>query len=202
MVMSSSPGQEDPALPEDTAISDSVEALCFELPGSRASPADFATAVTSALVVSFPPGSDDPASPQDTATSDSVKTLYSAISRGRPSPTGFPTSVAAELAVSFAPGPENLASPLRLGFLGMGANRIGFGLPCLPLGCCLGLCSTLESAILEGWQLKVGTQLAERQVFWGAQFLDLRESLQLLNSSHLRERYKIHFCGRFGMASC
>ena len=45
-----------------------------------------------------------------------------------------------------------------------------------------------QSAIFEAWQLKVSAQLAEREEFRGAQFLDVRGSVQLLVSSHLRER--------------
>ena len=42
-------GQEGPASPEDTAISDSVLVLCLAIPRGRASPAGIATAVTTAL---------------------------------------------------------------------------------------------------------------------------------------------------------
>ena len=48
-----------------------------------------------------------------------------------------------------------------------------------------------QSSICEAWQLKVGAQLADRNRFRGAQFLDVIGSLQLLFSSHLRERDKM-----------
>ena len=43
----------------------------------------------------------------------------------------------------------------------------------------------------EAWQLKVGAQLADRKGIRGAQFLDTHGYLQLLTSSHLREREKV-----------
>ena len=43
--------QEDPASSKGTASLESDVALCFTNPGGRASPADFATAIVSALVV-------------------------------------------------------------------------------------------------------------------------------------------------------
>ena len=86
---------------------------------------------------------------------------------------------------------------LRLGLPGMGVYKVGFGLPLPPLGMVSGPVQHFENANLEAWQLKVSTQLAERQGFRGAQFLNLRGSLQLRTSSHVRERdknvVKIHF---------
>ena len=51
--------EEDPASSEDCASSDFVMALYSAIPASRASPADFATAVAAALVVPFAPEHED-----------------------------------------------------------------------------------------------------------------------------------------------
>ena len=71
-----------------------------------------------------------------------------------------------------------------------------------PLRMLSGPVQHFESVILEAWQLKVSTQSAERQRFRGAQFLDLRGSLQIRSSSHLRERdevlLRVHFVWRVG----
>ena len=91
------------ASPEDTAISDSVVALCFAIPQGRSSPAGPTTAVPSASVVSLSPGRTDPVSPEDTASADAVAELYCAIPRGRASPTGSSTAVAAASVVSLSP---------------------------------------------------------------------------------------------------
>ena len=47
------------------------------------------------------------------------------------------------------------------------------------------------SAILEAWHLRVTAQLAERKGFRSVEFADVKGSLQLLNSFHLRERDKM-----------
>ena len=78
-------GQERPASPEDTAISNSVLTPCFSIPGRRASPAGIATAVTTALGVLFALGQESPAPPENTAVSNSVVALCFAIRRGRAS---------------------------------------------------------------------------------------------------------------------
>ena len=62
--------------PEDTAISVSVVAPCFAIPGGRASPAGLAAAVTPALGAH-----DGPAPPEDTATLDSVVALSFAMEK-------------------------------------------------------------------------------------------------------------------------
>ena len=43
-------------------------------------------------------------------------------------------------------------------------------------------------SILDGWRFRVFAQLAVREGFRGVQFADFEGSLQLLISSHLRER--------------
>ena len=92
--------QQGPSSPGGTASSDSVMALCF---GGQASPADFATAVTLALVVAFPSG----AKKTQLQKTLRLRILCFAIPRVR----GFPSAVAAALTMSFAPGPEDPASP-------------------------------------------------------------------------------------------
>ena len=73
----------DPASLEDTASPHAVEALCFEFPVGRASPADCTTGVAAATGVSCSPGRGDPISPKDTASSDSVKDEHCPIHRRR-----------------------------------------------------------------------------------------------------------------------
>ena len=94
-------GQDGPAPSEDSASSDSVEALCILIPGGRASPAG--SAVPSALVVPFTLGQEAPASPEHAASSGSVETRCSAFPGGRTSPADFATAVtpALSLCVSF-----------------------------------------------------------------------------------------------------
>ena len=57
-----------------------------------------------------------------------------------------------------------------------------------------------RSAILDAWRFSVFARLAERKGFCGAEFSDFQGSLQLLTSSHLRERDKMLLrailCGR------
>ena len=61
------------------------------------------------------------------------------------------------------------------------------GLLSLRSGCFRGLSNTLRALFFEAWQLKASAQLANMKGFRGAQFLDVKCSLQLLFSSHLRE---------------
>ena len=46
------------------------------------------------------------------------------------------------------------------------------------------------SSILDAWRKSVFVKLAEREGFRGVEFADSKGSLQLLISSHLREREK------------
>ena len=48
-----------------------------------------------------------------------------------------------------------------------------------------------RSAVLDAWHFHVLSRLAERKGFWCAQFADIKGSVQLLNSSHLRQRDKM-----------
>ena len=54
-----------------------------------------------------------------------------------------------------------------------------------------GLVQHFRSAILEAWRFHVFAKLSERKGFWGVEFADFEGSLQLLTSSHLRERDKM-----------
>ena len=47
-----------------------------------------------------------------------------------------------------------------------------------------------QAAVLDAWRNKVAVDLCCRQGFLGGPLLDVRGSLQLLNSSHVRERGK------------
>ena len=47
-----------------------------------------------------------------------------------------------------------------------------------------------RSAILDAWRNKVAADLCDREGFWCGPLLDIHGSLQLLNSSHVRERDK------------
>ena len=62
-----------------------------------------------------------------------------------------------------------------------------------------------RSAILDAWRFHVFAKLSEQQGFWGVEFADFQGSLQLLTSSHLRERDKMLLrailCGEFGTDS-
>ena len=48
-----------------------------------------------------------------------------------------------------------------------------------------------RTAILEALHFHVSSKLSERKGFWGAEFADLKGSLQLLNSTQLRDRDKM-----------
>ena len=48
-----------------------------------------------------------------------------------------------------------------------------------------------RTAILEAWHFHVFSKLSERKGFRGVEFADLKGSLQLLNSTHLRDRDKM-----------
>ena len=56
-----------------------------------------------------------------------------------------------------------------------------------------------RSALLDAWLFRVFSRLSERKGFWGGEYADFQGSLQLLTSSHLRERDKMLlraiFCG-------
>ena len=69
-----------------------------------------------------------------------------------------------------------------------------------PLRMMTGPVQHYRSATLEAWLFHIFSRLSERKGFRGVEFADLKGSLQLLNSTHLRERDKILLrailCGR------
>ena len=84
-----------------------------------------------------------------------------------------------------------LISAAELGFAGDGDER-GWVRPSLPpLWMLTGPIQHFFSSILDAWRCRVFAKLAEREGFQGVQFADFQGSLQLLISSHLRERDKI-----------
>ena len=100
-----------PTLQRKTVKSDSDLTLCFGIPGCRALPADFATAVTPALVVACVSNQEDPPSPEDSANTDSNVALCFAIPGGRTSATDFATAaISAVLVASPFLHQENTAS--------------------------------------------------------------------------------------------
>ena len=64
------------------------------------------------------------------------------------------------------------------------------GLP-LSLRVMTGPVQHFRSAILDAWRFSFFAKLAERKCFWRAEFSDFQGSVQLLTSSHLRERDKM-----------
>ena len=63
--------------------------------------------------------------------------------------------------------------------------------PGLPLlGSVAGPIQHFQAAILDAWRNKVAADLSCRQGFRGGPLLDVHGSLQLLTSSHVRERDK------------
>ena len=65
----------------------------------------------------------------------------------------------------------------------------GFSLP--PLRMMAGLIQLFRTAILEACHFQVFSRLSERKGFRCVELADLKGSLQLLNSTHLRDRYKM-----------
>ena len=60
-----------------------------------------------------------------------------------------------------------------------------------PLRMMTGPIQHFRSAILDAWHFHVFSRLSERKGFWGVNFADIKGSLQLLNSTHLRDRDKM-----------
>ena len=71
--------------------------------------------------------------------------------------------------------------------LGMGMRKVGLGSPLRMTG----PIQHCRSATLDAWRFHLFSRLSERKRFLGGQFADFRGSLQLLTSSHLRERDKM-----------
>ena len=89
-------------------------------------------------------------------------------------------------------GPPHLlsASAAEIGFF-WDPDILALVGPGLPLLSCLaGPVQHFKAAILEAWRNKVAADLCKRKGFRGGLLLDVHGSLQLLTSSHVRERDK------------
>ena len=89
-------------------------------------------------------------------------------------------------------GPIHLlsASAAEIGFQ-WDPHALAWIRPGLPLLSNLaGPLQHFRTAILDAWRTKVTTDLCRRKGFRGGPLLDIHGSLQLLNSSHVRERDK------------
>ena len=93
-----------------------------------------------------------------------------------------------------------LISAAELGFAWDGNEQEWVRVSLPPLRMMAGPIQHFRSAILEAWQFHVFARLSERKVFRSVEFADLKSSLQLLNSTHLRDRDKMllraNLCGR------
>ena len=99
-----------------------------------------------------------------------------------------------------------LISAAELGFAWDGDEKGWVGVSLPPLRMMTGPVRHFRSAILDAWRFQVFARLSERQGFLGGEVSDYYGSLQLLTSSHLRERDKLLLrailCGReFGTDS-
>ena len=93
-------------------------------------------------------------------------------------------------------GPIHLlsASAAEIGFL-WDPHTLAWVRPGLPLLSNLaGPIQHFRAAILDAWRDKVAADLCKRKGFRGGPLLDVHGSLQLLNSSHVRERDKALLC--------
>ena len=95
-----------------------------------------------------------------------------------------------------------LTSAAELGFAWDGNEQGWVRVSLPPLRMMTGPVQHFRSAILDAWRFHVFAKLSERKGFWRGEFADLKGSLQLLTSSHLRERDKMLLrailCGGFG----
>ena len=78
----------------------------------------------------------------------------------------------------------------QLGFAWDGAERVWVRVFLPFLRMMTGPVQHFRSAVLDAWRFQVFARLSEREVFLGGEFADFHGSLQLLTSSHLRERGK------------
>ena len=83
------------------------------------------------------------------------------------------------------------ASAAEIGFR-WDPDALAWSRPGLPLLSNLaGPIQQFKAAILDAWRNKVAADLCGRKGFRGGPLLDVHGSLQLLNSSHVRERDKV-----------
>ena len=84
-----------------------------------------------------------------------------------------------------------LISAAEIGFAWDGDEKGWVRVSLPPLRMMTGPIQHFRTVILEAWHFHVLSKLSERKGFWGAEFADLTGSLQLLNSTHLRDRDKM-----------
>ena len=91
-----------------------------------------------------------------------------------------------------------LTSAAELGFAWDGEEKGWVRVSLPPLRMMTGPVQHFRSAILDAWRFSIFAKLAERKGFLGAEFSDFQGSLQLLNSSHLRDKMLLRaiLCGR------
>ena len=90
-------------------------------------------------------------------------------------------------------GPAHLllTSAAELGFAWNGEEKGWVRVSLLPLRMMSSPVQHFCSSIVDAWRYCVFAKLSERKGFWGAEYVDFQGSLQLLTSSHLRERDKM-----------
>ena len=84
-----------------------------------------------------------------------------------------------------------LISAAELGFAWDGAERGWVRLALPPLRMLTGPTQHFYSYFLDAWRCGIFARLSERKGFLVAEYVDFKRSLQLLTSSHLRERDKM-----------
>ena len=84
-----------------------------------------------------------------------------------------------------------LISAADIGFAWDGEEKGWVRVSLPPLRLMTGPIQHFRTAILEAWHFHVFSKLSERKGFRGAEFADLKGSLQLHNSTHLRDRVKM-----------
>ena len=84
-----------------------------------------------------------------------------------------------------------LISAAEIGFAWDGDEKGWVRVSLPPLRMMAGPIQHFRTAILDAWHFHVFSKLSERKGFWGVEFADLKGSLQLLNSTLLRDRDKM-----------
>ena len=84
-----------------------------------------------------------------------------------------------------------LISAAELGFAWDGSEHGWVRVSLHPLRMMTGPVQHFRSAILDAWHFHVFAKLSERKGFWCIEFADFQGSLQLLNSTRLRDRDKM-----------
>ena len=84
-----------------------------------------------------------------------------------------------------------LTSAADVGFAWDGDEKGWFWAALPPLRTMMGPIQYFYSSVFDACRLRISVQLAEREEFRGAGFVDFTGSFKPLNSSHLRERDKM-----------